>query len=181
MAKKNIIREEDELINIGKRAKKLRSLLFITQEDLAKALNINRKTLSKLESGMGFSDYTILKLSRFFGMNISEFTNYDLPYLESDAFKTKLIDLHEDNPEYIKLIKKPFSLAAIIEFKLSNSEFMAEPRRVKEIKEWIEELKIIKLSNENISEYLKAAVDQKLIKKHREKGNKRDYFYSKVK
>lgn len=168
---------DKELISIGLRGRKLRSLVHISLENLGKLLFVDRRTLSKFEAGEGFSDYTVLQMSRFYAMTISQFTNVELPYMNAVEFREMLIEYHRiDRPEYTELLERPMTFPEVIEFKIANSEYLDEPRTVGEITSWVEREEIFKITNENVSRDLEAAFHLNLIDRKKHNGRNFSYF-----
>ncbi len=69
-----------EFYNIGKTIKELRKENNLTQEELARKVNITRQTLSKLENGM------IGQVSLMTFLKILDILNYEIEITEKKPF-----------------------------------------------------------------------------------------------
>lgn len=79
------IRVSDVKINIGTLIKKMRANRKLTQEDLAKQLNLSRITIQNIERGNNFTIDTYLLIFQYFD-EIESFNEY---------IKSKVDDYHE--------------------------------------------------------------------------------------
>lgn len=73
---------KDVKIEMGALVKGLRKQNKLTQEELAKALNLSRITIQNLESGKNFTIDTFLKAVKHFDM-LSDFNDYVLNMKEN--------------------------------------------------------------------------------------------------
>lgn len=96
--------------NFGSILYKLRKELGITQNDLANALNISNKTVSKWEVGITTPSFEMLyKISEYFKVPFSDLISSVVAYNDNDTFITK-----EIIKEFSNTKKKRFNLLKIV-------------------------------------------------------------------
>ncbi|MDO4563471.1 MAG: helix-turn-helix domain-containing protein [Clostridia bacterium] len=79
-----------DCMKIGKLIFKLRKEKALTQLELARAIGVSDKAVSKWERGLGCPDVTLLgDISRFFGINIPQLLEGELNPNKSDAGNMK--------------------------------------------------------------------------------------------
>ena len=134
---KSLIDKEKKFI--GERIKDCRKLLSLSQEQLAKATDISKGTLAKMEAGLGFTGDYLLNVCYFFGMSLSDFTNPHMPLPNEGTFREILQGYYKKHkPDLVRYLKAQPTLNSLIEFRLKDS-FLIEPRTVGEIVNYCKE------------------------------------------
>ena len=91
-------------VKIGERIKQLRKEKDITQEQLAKALNVTSAAVSKWERGETYPDITALQpLAYYFGVSLDALMGYDKEKIDEEIKNTIA--------EYQRLARKDFNAA----------------------------------------------------------------------
>lgn len=89
--------------DFGKRVKKLREALFMSQETLAEKIGIHRNTLARIESGQNFVSFETLEaMKKILGVEYKDLFTFDTP-VEKDALKAfslKLSELNQTDAKY---------------------------------------------------------------------------------
>lgn len=78
---------------LGQRIKELRKKKNYTQEQLAEILEIDQRTLSAIECGTNFPTKNFVKLTKVFGVTLSELFNFEHLELSIEQKKAKICEL----------------------------------------------------------------------------------------
>lgn len=175
--KKLVSFEKDKL---GERIKKLREMLCLTQNQLGDAIGASRGTIQSMENGRGFTGDILLAVTHFFGMSLTEFSNYNdtLPNEQELRKRIKSYHIKNKSTEY-KVLEKPPQLASLIEFRLSKTDFLKEPKSVAEIIQYCYEEYGLDFKSSAMSQALKNATITGTLKRIKSKG--RNYRYQIIK
>lgn len=104
----------------GKRIKKLRESMLLSQEALAEKIGIHRNTLARIENGINFASLeTIENLCRVFNLEYKDLFTFNQVVKKepTKAFLLKLAELNDNDATYF--LK---NIDAYIEAKHKNSK-----------------------------------------------------------
>lgn len=165
-----LIKKDKEQIAL--RSKKLREMLSLTQEQLAMAIGVSRGTYVAVEKAKGFTGDTLLAICHFFGMTLTEFSNFNIALPSELELREKIKRYHvNNNSTKYKVLENPPLLSSIIEFRLLRSDFLKEPRRVSEIIDYINDEYKLLFNSSVLSQALKEEVNRKHLKRTKGTGN----------
>ncbi len=123
---------------IGMRIRMLRESLSLTQKQLAEQVKVSIGTIRAIETGDGFTGDYLLGIAHFFGMELSELVDYLAEIPDELELRERMETYHTAYQSNIDdLLHAPPHLKHLISSRLSKSEFMQEPRRVKDIMKYI--------------------------------------------
>ncbi|GAA4315052.1 helix-turn-helix transcriptional regulator [Compostibacter hankyongensis] len=175
---KELIDKEKKAIGI--RIRQFRSLLSLTQSQLGKAAGISKDTIRSMEAGKGFTGDYLLAVSHFFSMKLYDFTNYDKPLPDELTIRSQMRRYHQQHrSSAYKILEEPPHLNAVIEFRLSKTAFLHTPRSVREIIDFCRSEYNLTFRSASVSQALKNAVDDRILKRIPKDG--RNYLYQVLK
>lgn len=157
---------------IARNVKHLRFAIGLSQLKFANLVGLSKPTIINIEGAK--RSYTLDLLDK-----ISEFSGYSLSELSRDGFQPNenirevLAERYRGNTAYIALDEKPEIVYAIRQ-KLLKSDFLADPKEIKEIKKYFEGLGWY-FKGTSISNSLKRMSDLIESKKHETKKNTNVY------
>lgn len=138
------------------RIRMLRESLSLTQKQLAEQVKVSIGTIRAIETGDGFTGDYLLALAHFFGMELSELVDYLAEIPDELELRERMETYHTaHNSNIDNLLHAAPHLKHLITARLSKTDFMQEPRRVKDI------LKYIRLQYD--LKYTSSALSQALI------------------
>jgi transcriptional regulator with XRE-family HTH domain len=121
-------------INIGNNLKKLRTATDLSQHDLSTLISISKRSIANIE--LGNENLSVSKLNilvDFFNLSSVELSDENL--LIDNNLRDKLLDHHKTtHPEYTKSLTKTPGIVYAIDYKLLPSNFLKEPKQIREIK-----------------------------------------------
>lgn len=162
---------------IGLRVRKLREALNLTQKELAEQIHSSVGTIRAIETGEGFTGDYLLAIAHFFGMELSELVNYyaEVPNLEVWREHMAAYHLYYQSDIDQTLLQHPANLKHLISTRLSQAEFMQQPRKVKEILKFIQAQYDVVYSSSALSQALINAVSAGILQ--RTKTGQKNYSY----
>lgn len=120
---------DKEKSNIGKKLKKMRTELGLTQDDIAEVLSMNRTTFSKYENGAAVPPVNVLmKLAALFNIPVSVMLNDDNTLRFNSPERDGGDEETESVSDFTKLNRDEKKL--ILKLRLMNAEKKA---RIKEL------------------------------------------------
>ncbi len=145
---------------IGLRIRKLRTSLNLTQKELAEQIFVSVGTIRAIETGEGFTGDYLLAIAHFFGMELSELVDYHAEIPDEDQLREHMAayHLHYQSDIDESLWHHAPNLKQLIQTRLSQTSFMQEPRRVKEIMRYLEAQYNLRYSSSALSQALINAV-----------------------
>lgn len=157
---------EERKKRIGLRIRKLRESLSLTQKQLAEQVKVSIGTIRAIETGEGFTGDYLLALAHFFGMELSELVDYNAEVPDELNLRERMETYHTAHQSNIdNLLHAPPHLKHLITARLSKSEFMQEPRRVKDILKYIKVQYDLKYSSSALSQALINAVKAGILQR----------------
>lgn len=110
----------------------LRDALGLSQNDFALLANISSSTLINIESGeKSFRLNTLNGILELTGMKLGDLSN---PYFNPPKnFREKLIKKYKTVPSIFVILNQDPSIPYCIKYKLLNTDFLNEPREIREI------------------------------------------------
>lgn len=141
------------------RIRMLRESLSLTQKQLAEQVKISIGTIRAIETGEGFTGDYLLAVAHFFGMELSELVDYHAEIPDELNLRERMETYHTAHHSNIDdLLHAPPHLKHLITARLSKSDFMQEPRRVKDILQYIKTRYDLKYTSSALSQALINAV-----------------------
>lgn len=162
---------------IGLRVRKLREALSLTQKELAEQIHSSVGTIRAIETGEGFTGDYLLAIAHFFGMELSELVDYyaEIPNEEDLREHMAAYHLHYQSDIDQALLQHAPNLKHLITTRLSKTEFMQQPRKVKEILKFIQAQYDLVYSSSALSQALINAVSAGVLQ--RTKTGQKNYGY----
>ena len=171
---KDLIKKEKE--QLGSKIQKLRELLSLTQSQLGKTLGISKGTIASMEAGKRFTGDYLLAVVHFFGMNLSEFSNFKTALPDELALRSRIKEYHKKHGSTAyTILDEPPNLNTLIEFRLVTSDFFTTPKTVKEIIDYCSSEYKLSFKSSVVSQALINATKSGILK--RTKTNGRVYKY----
>lgn len=162
---------------IGLNLKLLRESIGLSQHDFSSLVDISKRSIANIESGISNIDLTqINKLLSFYTMyTINDLSNNDLKILPK--MKEKLIEVHKkDKPDLINLLSKKPLIVYAIKYELLETDFIQSPKEINEIKNFFLEKYGWDFIGSSISNALKRMPELIEIKPHVSKKNTNVYL-----
>lgn len=168
---------EERKKRIGLRIRKLRDSLSLTQKQLAEQIGVSVGTVRAIETGDGFTGDYLLALAHFFGMELSELVDYHAEIPNEEELRDHMAAYHLQYQSDIdeSLLNHPPNLKHLVTTRLAQSEFLQQPRKVKEIQKFIEAQYELKYSSSALSQALINAVKAGVLQ--RVKTGLKNYGY----
>ena len=168
---------EERKKRIGLRIRKLRDSLSLTQKDLAEQIHVSIGTIRAIETGEGFTGDYLLAIAHFFGMELSELVDYYAEIPDEALLRESMAAYHLHHQSGIdeELLHHAPNLKHLITSRLSQTDFMRQPRKVKEILQFIEAQYDLKYSSSALSQALINAVKTEVLQ--RTKTGLKNYGY----
>jgi len=162
---------------IGENIKSLREAAGLSQLDFSHLLDISRRSLAKIEAGIGSNNLDMLdRIFTFFNVKLSDALTKEIKTTQD--FREKLIAVHKNNKPLLILLKKQPNITYAIKYKLLKSDFIDTPKEVNDIKEFFKQFGWNYLGT-SISNGLKRESSEIMINEHSSKKNTN--VYSKIK
>lgn len=171
---------EERKRKIGQRIRRLRVALNLTQKELAEQVHVSVGTIRAIETGEGFTGDYLLAIAHFFGMELSELVDYHAEVPDEADLREHMAayHLHYQSDLDENLLHHPPNLKHLVNARLSQSSFMQEPRKVREIMRYIEAQYNLKYSSSALSQALINAVKAGVLQ--RVKTGLKNYGYQAV-
>ncbi len=158
-------KKKNSLIKFGKRVRKLRESLNLSQEQIHYATGISQPYIVKIEKaetniGLGY----ISLLADFFGLEDFELLQYENPLPDADKLKQSVLRfLKQNGIEAAIFFKK--GLIHYLEHILLTSNFLNSPRFSKEVADYLELKYKVRFTTSAISQAMESIRKKGLIEK----------------
>lgn len=161
----------------GLRVKQIRKTLGYTEAEFGKLINLSENTIINIESGGGFNSNSISLISFFTGISLTNLFDYNTLIHDTELLKnTFKKNVKKYNSDVWEKISNPtLTIKSIILILCKNSKYFNIPRKVSEVKSYIEDEFQKKTSSSVISQALVNAYNNKTLK--RTKSGLRNYLY----
>lgn len=176
------MQEEHQNINIGARLFALRKISGLSQSGLTLLSSVSEPTISRMENGVkSFEFQNLEKIAPVFGYQVGnllskefeEPTEAQLRASIKKHIKAKSLDV-----DFKMLFKKKRGTASYVD-QMMETDFLDDPREMKEILEYCKDEYSVALKGDDIGNILKRREEKGLIKRRPIKGTNR-YYYQKV-
>ncbi len=152
--------------------------MILAPENLGKLLHLSRGTYPLIENGKATSiDYYYL-LANFYLLEISELLDPNKPILEEEVYRRKVLDYHiahTSDPDLLKLLRNDPPLSLILDYRLINKGYFAEPREVNHVAEYIQSMWNVDYSK-TISGALRRLYESNILNRRLINGKDYEYF-----
>jgi transcriptional regulator with XRE-family HTH domain len=176
------VQEEHENNEIGVRLSTLRKIANLSQSGLALLSSVSSPTISRIERGSKTFEYLNLeKALAVFGYRVEGVSGeeFELPTeAQLKAAIKKYIRKNSLDIDYAMLFKRKRGAASYVN-QIMETDFLDEPREMKEIIEFCKAEYFVDLKGDDIGNILKRREEKGLIKRRPIKGTNR-YYYQKA-
>jgi transcriptional regulator with XRE-family HTH domain len=165
---------------IGKKFYVIRTALKLSENEFAILTKVSPNTIRNIESGVGFNSNSILSISFFLGIPISELLDLEVVNLDfqimSEQFWDRVKKYNKDG--MLNYNKKRISIKELLITIISDTDYFNESRQVKDIVKFLREEYKIEASSSIVSQTLSNLEKNNTLKRKILNGV-RNYWYFK--
>lgn len=168
---------QDQKEKTGIRLTRILSILELESSQFAKLTNLAANTILNIEKGKGFNSNTLLTISFYTGLSLSELLNFDsFEIKENELKKTFWKNIENYNyTKYLNYQKTSTTINDVIQKLINETTFFSTPKKTGEVKKKIKKDYSLDLTSSSISQALSDLVKNGILKK--EKLSLRNYVY----
>lgn len=165
---------------IGKKFYVIRTALKLSENEFAILTKVSPNTIRNIESGVGFNSNSILSISFFLGIPISELLDLEVVNLDfkvmSEQFWDRVKKYNKDG--MLNYNRKRISIKELLITIISDTDYFNESRQVKDIVKFLREEYKIEASSSIVSQTLSNLEKNNTLKRKILNGV-RNYWYFK--